>query len=199
MRVDKRNFLSGWPVQGVGLKFRALLGEFRLSKRLFLGVWTHFSPDLCRRNWRIDQVPHSDEVVSGGRKGEHPSDLVHTAMSGLAQHSDCLQPAEYFLDPFPPDLTDFVSGVSRRAPIDGAAAPTFVILRHMRRDVHASDLAHELFACRSPCRQPPSRAGCPQSARPSAAPRPVPLCHWPAATPRPPPEPFRFSISTLPQ
>jgi len=42
-------------------------------------------------------------------------------MSGLTQHSDCLQPAEYFLDPFPLDLTDFVSGVSRGAPINGAA------------------------------------------------------------------------------
>src|SRR3954451_5408572 len=90
-------------------------GGIRLSKRLFFGVWTHFSPDLCGRNWRIDQIPHSDEVVSSGRKGEHPSDLVHAAMSGLTQHSDCLQPAEYFLDPFPPNLTYLVSGVSRGA------------------------------------------------------------------------------------
>src|SRR3954471_8476159 len=116
-----------------------------LSKRLFFGVWTHFSPDLCGRNWRVDQILHSDEVVSSGRKGEHPSDLVHAAMSGLTQHSDCLQPAEYFLDPFPLDLTCFVSSVPRRAPIDGAAASTFVVLRHMRRDVYASYLSHELF------------------------------------------------------
>src|SRR5881227_4170822 len=107
---------------------------------------TLLSPELCRRNWRIGQVPHSDEVVSSGRKSEHPSDLVRAAMSGLAQHSDCLQPAEYFLDPFPLDLTYFVSGVSRGAPINGTAAPTFVVLRHMRRDVHASYLSHELFS-----------------------------------------------------
>jgi hypothetical protein len=52
-------------------------------KRLFWEVWTHLSPDLCGWNWRVNQIPHSDEVVSGGRKGEHPSDLVHTTMSGL--------------------------------------------------------------------------------------------------------------------
>src|ERR1700750_3498514 len=117
----------------------------QLCKRLFFGVWTHFSPDLCRRNWRIDQIPHSDEVVSSGRKGEHPSDLVHTTMSGLTQHSHCLQPAEYFLNPFPLDLTYFVSGVPRGAPISGAAAPTFVVLCHVGRDLHASYLAHKLF------------------------------------------------------
>src|SRR3954451_8223356 len=85
-------------------------GGIWLTKRLFLGVWTHFSPDLCGRNWRVDQIPHSDEVVSSGRKGEHPSDLVHATISGLTQHSDGLQPAEYFLDPFPLDLTYFLSG-----------------------------------------------------------------------------------------
>src|SRR5436305_10716877 len=127
-----------------GFRFERFWGIW-LSKRLFFDVWTHFSPDLCRRNWRIDQIPHSDEVVSSGRKGEYPSDLVHAAMSGLTQHSDCLQPAEYFLDPFPLNLTYFVSGVSRGAPINGAAAATFVVLRHMRRDVHASYLAYELF------------------------------------------------------
>jgi hypothetical protein len=87
-----------------GFRFERFWGIW-LSKRLFFDVWTHFSPDLCRRNWRIDQIPHSDEVVSSGRKGEYPSDLVHAAMSGLTQHSDCLQPAEYFLDPFPLNLT----------------------------------------------------------------------------------------------
>src|SRR3954452_4127052 len=94
-----------------GLIFERSWGN-SVIQTLFFGVWGHFSPDLCRRNWRIDQVPHSDEVVSGGRKGEHPSDFQDTAMSGFAQHSDCLQPAEYFFDPLPPDLTDFVSGVS---------------------------------------------------------------------------------------
>src|SRR5438270_11086522 len=96
--------------------------------------------ELNGLNWHGDQVPHSDEVVSSGRKREHPSDLVHAAMSGLTQHSDCLQPPEYFLDPFPLDLTYFVSGVSRGAPIKCAAAPTFVVLCHMRRYVQVSSL-----------------------------------------------------------
>src|SRR3954465_14651139 len=108
------------------LSFEHFWGDSVIQTPVF-GVWTHFSPDLCGRNWGIDQLPHSDEVVSSGRKGEHPSDLVHAAMSGLTQHSDCLQPAEYFLDPFPLDLTCFVSSVPRRAPIDGAAASTFVV------------------------------------------------------------------------
>jgi len=105
-------------------------------ERPVLGVQTHFSPELCGTNWCRQQIPHSDEVVSSGRKGEHPSNFQDTAMSGFAQHADRLQPAEDFFYPLAPNLTDFVSGVPRRTLIDRAAARTFVILCHMRCDVH---------------------------------------------------------------
>src|SRR4051794_39448543 len=154
-----------------GLIRERFRGNF-VVQAAYLGVWTHFSPDLWRRNWRIDQIPHSDEVVSSGRKGEHPSDLVHAAMSGLTEHSNCLRPAEYFFDPFPLDLTDFVSGVSRGAPIDGAAAPTFVVLRHMRRDVHASYLLHELFGVVALVGSHRHALAAPNSLGKSATPRP---------------------------
>ena len=72
-----------WSLAGLnGLIFEGFCGE-RISKGLLFGVWRHFSPELSGLNWRVDQIPYSDEVVSGGRKSEHPSDLVHTTMSGL--------------------------------------------------------------------------------------------------------------------
>lgn len=116
-----------------------------MALRLFSGARTHFSLDFCGANWRVDQIPYSDEVVSGGCKGEYSSDLVHTAMSGLAQHSHRLQPAEDFLYRLPFHLTHLVSGMPRRAPIDGATAPAFVVLHHVRGDLHVPHLAHELF------------------------------------------------------
>src|SRR5437763_9469229 len=109
-----------------GFRFERFWGIW-LSKRLFFDVWTHFSPDLWRRNWRIDQIPHSDEVVSSGRKRENPSDLVNAAVSGLKQHYECFQPAEYFIDPFPLDLHYFVSGLLCCTPINCYDIPKIVI------------------------------------------------------------------------
>src|SRR4051794_18403788 len=122
MRVDERTFLCRWPMQKCLGRVSSVSGRIRLSKRLFFWRLDTLLARLMQKHWRIDQIPHSDEVVSSARKGEHPSDLVHAAMSGLTQHSDYLQPTEYLLDPFPLNLTYFVSGVSRGAPINGAAA-----------------------------------------------------------------------------
>src|SRR4051812_22948284 len=137
-----------------------------------LGVWTHFSPDLCGRNWGKDQIPHSDEVVSSGRKSEYPFTL---------------------------DLTYFVSGVSRGAAVKGAAASTFVVLRHMRCDVHASYLPHELFGI-------VALVGSHRHTLSAFDPlgheqRRVPFCCAIGLQqlPCPPPSPLWFPISTLPQ
>ena len=57
-------------------------------------------------------------------------------MFQFAQQRDLFQPAETLLDPFPLLLTQGIAGVPRGAGIDGAAAPSAVVLRHMRRNVH---------------------------------------------------------------
>ena len=97
-------------------------GPFEIPRRgilglnaMFFGVQTHFSPDLRGLNRGEQQSPHPHEIVGAGRKGENPSDFEHSAVSGLAQCAYGLQPAEYFLDPLSFPLTDFVSGVARRA------------------------------------------------------------------------------------
>ena len=42
---------------------------------LFSGVRAHFSPDLCFLNRRGEQLPHSHQIVSGGRESEDPSNF----------------------------------------------------------------------------------------------------------------------------
>src|SRR5665213_384044 len=66
-------------------------------------------------------------------------------MSGFAQCSHRLESAEYFLDPFPFLLTDFVSGVSRRAAVNRASAPALIILRYVRSHLHVPHFFHEIF------------------------------------------------------
>ena len=46
-------------------------------------------------------VSYSDQVVSGGGEGEHPTHALAAAMFGLAQPGRGLDPAEDLLDEFP--------------------------------------------------------------------------------------------------
>lgn len=57
----------------IGLIFEGFLRGCGYPNACF-SVLTHFSPDLCGGNWRVGQIPHSYEVVSGGRKvNTHPT------------------------------------------------------------------------------------------------------------------------------
>ena len=51
------------------------------------------------------QVAHSHQVVDRQGEGEHPLDSSHSAVTGLAQTGDGLEPAEDLLDPFALVLT----------------------------------------------------------------------------------------------
>jgi hypothetical protein len=68
---------------------------------------------------------------------------MHAAQSGLAQHANRLQPAEYFFDPLPLALTDLVTGMMRRARVNGAPALALQVLRHMRRHIPGPHFGHQ--------------------------------------------------------
>ena len=65
-------------------------------------------------------------------------------MSYLAQQSNRLQPAETFLDPLPLPLADAVACMTRCPLVDGTAAASALILRHMRCDLHVTALGDEI-------------------------------------------------------
>src|SRR6266705_1376752 len=68
------------------------------------------------------QLPHSHQVVSGGREDEDPVDAFGAAMAQLAQQAHRLEPTEDLFDPFALLLTDLIALVARRATIDGRFA-----------------------------------------------------------------------------
>ena len=65
-------------------------------------------------------------------------------MSRFAQHTYRLHPAEDLFNPFALPLADLVSSMSRGSGVDGAAAPSLVVLRHMRRHIQIPHPSHEV-------------------------------------------------------
>src|SRR5215472_8969906 len=53
-----------------------------------------------RPSWGRRQVADSDQVVHGGREGEHPADPPHPAMPRLPKQGYRLEPAEDLFAPF---------------------------------------------------------------------------------------------------
>ena len=86
-----------------------------------------------------DQIAPADQVVGRGAEGEDPIDEAAAAVPQLAKQRDGLQPAKRLLNQRALALTDPIPGVSGRARVDSAAAVAELVLRHVRRDAHASD------------------------------------------------------------
>ena len=99
-------------------------------KRPVFGVQTHFSPSLCGLNRRKDQVPHTHEVIGGGREGENPSDLVHAPQSGLSQHTHGFQPPEDFFYALPLVLADQIPGMAGGPSVNRTSALAVRVLWH---------------------------------------------------------------------
>ena len=55
-----------------------------VSEAFIFGLQTHLSLDLGRLNCRAQQIPHTHQVVSSGRKAENPSHSQPSSMSCLA-------------------------------------------------------------------------------------------------------------------
>ncbi len=70
----------------------------------------------------LSQVSDSNQIVDGGSELKDPTHQPHSAVPGLAQQPDGLQPAKDFFYSFALALTNFITRVTRGAFIDGAAA-----------------------------------------------------------------------------
>jgi hypothetical protein len=84
-------------------------------------------------HWLGEQSGQAGEVIGRHGEGELPADLGQSAMTHLAQPSDCLGPAESFLHAFANALGDGIAGVADRAAVDRRTAAVGV-LRDMRGD-----------------------------------------------------------------
>src|SRR5258706_2914680 len=65
-------------------------------------------------------------------------------MPHFAQQRNGLQPAKTFFDALPLLLADGIAPLPRRAAINGAAASSPKVLRHVRRHPNVPALAHEI-------------------------------------------------------
>ena len=82
--------------------------------------------------------------------------------------------------------------------VDGAAPTPLRVLRHVRCHLQIPAFAHEVSACRTPCRLPPSLDARPESVPASPSPHRARRCRWPGKTSVVTISPLRFSISRLP-
>ena len=88
----------------------------------------------------------SREIVDGQINVEQSAEFADAAHLGLAQRDVLFAPAENTPGRLAPDLADFVAGVTRGAPVDGALAPLAgfrlrVVLRHVRRDAERAQIS----------------------------------------------------------
>src|SRR5918996_1974670 len=83
------------------------------------------------RSCDLSQVSDSYQIVGGGSELKDPTHPPHAAVPGLAQQADGLQPAKDFFHSFPLALTNLIARMACGALVDGAAAASFVVLRHM--------------------------------------------------------------------
>src|SRR5258708_22996221 len=112
--------------------------------RRFSAVQRHYGPDLLPRNCTAHQVPHAHQVVGRAGKREDPIDFQRSAMPHFAQHRNGLQPAKTFFDALPLLRADGIAPLPRGAAINGAAASSPKVLRHVRRHPNVPALAHEI-------------------------------------------------------
>jgi hypothetical protein len=74
---------------------------------------------------------HAREVARGHRQFAVLIDALNPPKDGLSNPANRLTPAEVFLDSLADHLTDSVSVVPGRSPINAAAAPPSIVLRHV--------------------------------------------------------------------
>src|SRR5216684_7688339 len=96
------------------------------------------------RSRDLGQVSNPYQVVGGGSELKDPTHQRQSAVSGFAQQSHSLQPAEDFFHSFAFTLTDYITSMARRARIDGTS-PVLVTLGHVRRHLAGAQISHKVF------------------------------------------------------
>jgi hypothetical protein len=113
-------------------------------KKRFGAVQRHDGPDLLRWNYAVHQIPHAHQVVGRAGEGEDPIDFQRSAMQNFEQQRNSFQPAKTFFDALPLLLADDIAALPRGAPINGAAASSPKVLRHVRGHPQVPALAHKI-------------------------------------------------------
>src|SRR5271169_347289 len=90
----------------------------------------------CRRR----EVAHPNQIVGGECQSEYPVDSQESAVTGLAQPGDGLEPAKDFFHTFTLLLTNLVAWMTSGAVIDDAGLFT----RDMGSDLMVTQLSHEV-------------------------------------------------------
>src|SRR6266550_654790 len=100
----------------------------------------------CQAHYALHrhQLPHSDQVVSGGGEDEDPVHSLGTAMAQLAQQANRLQPAEDLFDSFAFLLANLITVVAGGATVDSRSAIS-VVLSHVRRHLQVAQLLHKIM------------------------------------------------------
>ena len=111
------------------------------------------SKPWCRRSPGSggQELGDSDEVVGDQVEHEVGVDGSDAAMLGLAHGAALLAPAEEALDHGPAGLGDAIADVTGGALVDGAGPASAgpgrgIVLRDVRRDIHAAQGAHVISA-----------------------------------------------------
>ena len=122
--------------------------EFCSLGMKFVSHKTHCDLDLHGRNCGTE-ISHAHQIVGGTGKSKNPVHFAHSAMPYLPQERNRLQPTKAFFDPLPLSLTDGIPSMSRSTAINGAGAPSRMILRHVRGNSHTSTLFHKTLGIES--------------------------------------------------
>src|SRR5258706_11242683 len=101
-----------------------------------------FSDRTCGHHSRHSR--HAHDVARQHGDLEVLIDPLQTSEQRLSDRSDRLAPAEVFFDAFADPLTDPVSLMPSRAPVDSAAAATLDVHRHVRGDAALTTVGHEV-------------------------------------------------------
>src|SRR5260370_33228876 len=95
------------------------------------------SRDLC-------QVSNPAQVVGGGSELKDPTHQLQSAVSGLTQQRNRLEPAKDFFHSFALTLTNLITRVAGGACIDGTP-PVLITLGHVRRHLAVTQISHKVF------------------------------------------------------
>src|SRR5712692_9470348 len=96
------------------------------------------------RSCDLGQVSNSYQVVGGGSELKDPTHQLQSAVTGLTQQPDRLEPAKDFFHSFAFTLTDYITSMARRARIDGTS-PVLITLGHVRRHFSGAQISHKVF------------------------------------------------------
>ena len=81
---------------------------------------THFRPNLHGKNGST-QISQAHQIVGGTGEGKDPVHFTDSTMMQLPQERNRFQPAKAFFDPLPFLLTQTITKVTRRAPVNRAS------------------------------------------------------------------------------